>query len=523
MTAGARTIARAGLVVTAAFFVSRVLGWLRTVVLGVQFGAGAELDAFFAAFRIPDLIFQLVAAGALSSALIPIVAGLTEKGQDERAWRVVSTVTNLMLLGLLGLAVLVAVAAPVLVPAITPGFDVVGQARTAELTRIMLLSPVFLALGAVATSVLNARSAFGASSVAPLIYNVAIIAAALFLAPAIGIDGLAIGVVLGALGHFAIQLRPLLRGGFRYEPVLDLADPQARQALALMAPRALGLGASQFTFVVMNSLASTLSAGAISAFTIAFTLLQIPIGVIGVPLGIVVFPSMARELARGAVREYTALLTRSLRLLLYVMLPIAALAAITRRQVVTLLFAYGEFSAAAVELTANTFLFFLLGLAAHALIAVLARAFYARQDTRTPVLAALVAVAVDVVLGIVLLGPIGLSGLALAIAIGAWVETLLLIWALRRQVPTLDLGGVLRVFLEAGLAAALAGVLALATVYFLDSVIGPDPTKPLLLAQLVLAGSVFGVVYVATSLALRIPELPSIVGVMADLIRRPGR
>jgi putative peptidoglycan lipid II flippase len=290
-----------------------------------------------------------------------------------------------------------------------------------------------------------------------------------------------------------------------------------------MAPRAIGLGAAQFTFVVMNSLASIIGPGAISAFTFAFTLLQIPVGVIGVPLGVVVFPSMARELARGALAEYRSLLTRSLRLLLYVMLPIAALAAVTRRQIVTLLFGYGDFTRAAIELTANALLFFLIGLAAHALIAVLARAFYARQDTRTPVGAALVAVVVDIVLGIVLLGPIGLSGLALAIAIGAWVETGLLVFALRRHVPSIDLGGVLRVALEAGLASALSAALAVATVYFLDSVIGPEPAKLLLLAQVVLASAVFAASYVVASLALRIPELPSIVAVVADLLRRPGR
>jgi putative peptidoglycan lipid II flippase len=451
------------------------------------------------------------------------VAGLIETDDDARAWRVASTVTNLMLLGLLVLAVVVAVAAPVLVPVITPGFDVVGQARTIELTRIMVLSPVFLALGAVATSLLNAQRRFGAAAAAPLVYNLAIILGAVLFTPFIGLAGLALGVVLGAAGHLAIQLRPLLRTGYRYEPVLDVRDPQARQALTLMAPRALGLGASQFTFVAMNSLASGLGAGAITAFTMAFTLLQVPVGVIGVPLGVVVFPSMARELARGALGEYRDLLIRSLRLLLFVMLPIAALGAVLRRQVVSIVLEWGAFPRSAVELTANTLLFFLVGLAAHALIAVLARAFYARQDTRTPVAAAIVAVVVDVGLGIALVGAIGLSGLALAIAIGAWVETAILIALIRRQVPGLQLGGVARIALEAGIASIAAGAIALATVYTLDGLIGPDPGKLALLAQAILATATGGATFVGISLALRIPELPTIVAVMADLLRRPRR
>ena len=525
MTAAARpgralTLVRAGLIVTAAFFVSRVLGWVRVVVLSTTFGAGGELDTFFAAFRIPDLMFQLVAAGALGSAVIPIVAALVATDEEARAWRVVSTVTNLMLLVLLVLAVVVAVMAPLLVPAFTPGFDLVQTARTVELTRIMLLSPILLALGAMATSVLNARGRFAASAVAPIVYNLAIISGAVFLAPTLGVEGVAVGVVVGSFGHLAIQLWPLLRMGFRYEPVIDLADPRGRQALVLLVPRAIGLGVGQFTFIVATTLASTLGAGAITAFNIAFTLLQIPIGVLGVPLGTVMFPTLAREYALGAAEEYLRLLTRSLRLLLYVMLPIAGLLIVLRRQVVTVLFDYGRFDARAIDLTANTLLFFLLGLAAHASIAVLARAFYARQDTRTPVAAAILAVAVNTSLAVILAGPLGLSGIAIAIAIGAWSEAIVLLVLLWRRVPALPVGGIVRVLLEAGLATFVASAIALGTVYVVDGLIGPDPGKPALVVQMIVTGAVGTVAYLGLSLALRIPELPSIISVMSDLLRR---
>lgn len=516
-------IARAGLVVTSAFFLSRVLGWVRLVVIGTSFGATGELDAFFAAFRIPDLIFQLVAAGALSSALIPIVAGLLETDQDRRAWRVASTVTNLMMLALLVLAVIVAVAAPVLIPAITPGFDVVQTDRTIELTRVMLLSPVLLALGSVATSLLNAQNTFGAPAVAPLVYNVAIIFAAAFLAPQLGVEGLALGVVVGSLLHIAVQLPSLFRGGFRYEPEIHVADPEAREALLLMAPRAVGLGVSQLTFVVSTTLASGLATGSITAFNIAFTILQIPIGVIGVPLGVVVFPSLARQLAAGSVDAFTSLLTRSLRLLLYVMLPITGLAIVLRRPIVTLLFDYGKFDQRAIDLTASTLLYFLIGLAAHSLIAVLARAFYAARDTRTPVAAAILAVVVNVTLGILTVGSLGLAGLALAIAVGAWVETAVLVLVLRRRQPTLDVGGVVRAFAEAAAAALAASLVALGTLHVLDGVVGLAPGKVVLLAESTVTVAAGGLAYLAASLALRIPELPTIVGVVVDLVRRPRR
>jgi len=165
------TLARAGLIVTGAFFVSRILGWLRLVVISATFGATGELDAFLAAFRIPDLIFQLVAAGALASALIPVLAGFLATEEEARAWRVASTITNLMMALLLCLAVVVAITAPLLIPFITPGFDLVQTEQTVELTRIMLLSPILLALGAVATSILNASGRFAASAVAPSASN----------------------------------------------------------------------------------------------------------------------------------------------------------------------------------------------------------------------------------------------------------------------------------------------------------------------------------------------------------------
>jgi putative peptidoglycan lipid II flippase len=523
VTTNRNALVRAGLVVTTAFLASRVLGWVRVVVIGTTFGASSELDSFFAAFRIPDLIFQLVAAGALASALIPLLAGLIANDQQARAWRVASTVTNIMLLALVVLAVIVAIAAPVIIPAITPGFDLVSTERTIELTRLMLLSPILLAIGSVATSILNAQDRFAAAAVAPIVYNLAIIAGAIWLSPTLGVEGLAVGVVIGSLLHVLVQLRSLRDGGFRYEPVIDRADPAAREALLLMAPRAIGLGVSQLTFVVSTTLASGLAAGSITAFNIAFTILQIPIGVIGVPLGVVVFPSMSRELAKGAVTEYMVLVTRSLRLLLFVMLPLTTMGIVLRRDVVTILFNYGKFGGPAIDLTATTLLYFLLGLAAHSLIAVLARAFYAGRDTRTPVMAAILAVVVNVGLGIVLVGPVGLPGLAFAIAAGAWIEALVLLAVLRDRYPSLDLRSLFRVSVEAGVGSVAAAIAVLATVTALEGVVGTDPGKLGILFTMVVATLAGGAVYLGIALALRVPELPTIVAVMLDLVRRPRR
>lgn len=522
MTA-AGALARAGIIVSGAFLASRILGYVRLLVIGNTFGATADLDAFFAAFRIPDLIFQLVAAGALSSALVPIVSGLFTTDEEPRAWRVVSTVVNLMLIGLAVLALAFFILAPVIVPIITPGFAGAQLDKTIELTRIMLLSPIFLALGAVATSVLNAGGRFAAAAVAPIVYNLAIIGAAILLAPTLGVDGLALGVVAGALGHLLVQLGPLSQLGFRYAPRIDGSDPQARKALTLMAPRAIGLGASQITFIVVTSLATTLAVGAVSDFNFAFALLQIPLGIIGVPLGIVLLPTLSRDAAVGNEASFAGLLTRALRLLVYVMVPIAVLGAILRVPVVEILYGSGKIGPDDLELIGVTLTAFLVGLTAHAMIAVQARAFYARQDTVTPVAAAVGAVAINCTLAIVLVGPLGLPGIALAIAIAAWIEAGVLLVILDRRLPAFRLVGLGRVGIEAIVGSAVAGVVAVGGLGLVDGMLGPEPGRLILVVEVVVVSLVFGAVYAVLSVVLRIPELPSIVGVMADVLRRPIR
>jgi putative peptidoglycan lipid II flippase len=515
-------LARAGLVVSGAFLVSRVLGWVRLVVIARAVPIEQQ-DAFYAAFRIPDLIFQLVAAGALSSALIPIVSGLLEREAHAHAWRVVSTVINLMLIALGVLAALLFLLAPLLMRVITPGFEGEQLERTIGLTRIMLLSPIFLAMGAVATSVLNAGGRFAASAVAPIIYNLAIIGGALILAPTMGVEGLAIAVVGGSLGHLLVQLAPLRRLGFRYEPHIHRGDPEARRALVLMAPRALGLGASQVTFIVVTALASTLAVGAVADFNIAFTLLQIPIGVIGVPLGIVLLPSLSRDAAVGREPAFASLLTRALRLILYVMIPIAGLTAVLRQEVVDVLFGGGQIGEGDLALIAETLLWFLIGLAAHALIAVLARAFYARQDTLTPVLVAVAAVVANTTLAVVLVGPLGLGGIALAIALAAWMEALVLLVILWTRVDGLRLADLSRVGFQAIVGTVVAGALAFGTAAVIGRAIEPDPSVVLLILDIAVVTAIFAAAYATVSIVLRIPELASIVEVMADLIRRPLR
>lgn len=518
-----RSLARAGLIVTGAFLVARALGWVRLVVIAATFNVSGQLDTFFAAFRVPDLIFQLVAAGALSSALIPVLSGLLATDEESRAWRVASTVANVMLGILVVLALIVLATTPQIIEVVTPGFTPAQQAQTVDLTRIMLASPILLALGSLATSLLNSKGRFAAAAAAPIVYNLAIIGGAIFLAPTFGVAGLAIGVVAGSLCHLAIQALPLHRIGFRWTPRIDLGDPSARQALLLMIPRAIGLGASQLTFLVATSLATTIAVGAVSAFSFGFSVFQIPIGVIGIPIGVVMLPSLSRELALGETARYVSLVSRALRLILWVMLPLAGLTIVLRTEIVTLLFGYGKFDARGVELTASVLVFMSLALASESLIAILARAFYANLDTLTPVLAAVLAVVINVSLAILLAPRLELAGIGLAIAVGSWAEVAVLMLVLRRRIGGFDLADVARLGGVALGCAIVATVVAWAAMNGVERIVGPNPHRPVLFIELGLVTGLAGLVYLGLSRALRIPELGTIVRLMSDALRRPAR
>jgi putative peptidoglycan lipid II flippase len=505
--------------VAGAFFLSRVLGWVRLVVITNEFGAGVQLDAYFAAFRLPDTIFQLVAAGALSSAMIPVLAGLFAREEEQRAWRVVSTVLNLVLVALLIAAAVVAIFAPQIVPLITPGFDAVGTELTVRLTRIMLISPALLAVGAVASAVLNARGRFAAAASAPSLYNIAIIGGALFLGPSLGVEGLAIGVVIGSLLHLGVQIVPMLRERFRLSFEIDLSDPPARQVLALMIPRALGLGANQITFIIATTLATGVGLGAVTAYNVAWTVVQIPLGVIGFPLGVVLLPSLSRAIAEGSTRDFGALVVRSLRLLLWVMLFLTALGIVLRRQGVTLLFGYG-LDEHAISLTADTVSFLLLGLAGHSLVVILTRAFYSGHDTRTPVFTALLDMVVFAVVAVATTGSMGLSGIGLGLSAGGWAEAGALALLLWRRMPGLGLETLLRPLVLFVVGAILAGLATLVVVRLTDPMIGASPGKLALLLQALLAAGVGTVVYGVYSLVLRIPELEESIRILRSMFRR---
>ena len=515
-----RVLVTASLILTVAALASRLLGWIRLLVIGSQFGASRELDAYFAAFRIPDAIFQLVVAGALSAALIPVFQSYRARGQDAEAWQLASSVINLVLIALAGLSLLMAIFAPLFVPIVAPGFDAPTTELTVRMTRIMLLSPVLIGMGAVVTGILNSYQQFTVPAIAPLLYNLAIIGAAIFLAPIMGVEGLAVGVAIGSMAHLVVQLPNLARVGQRYDLTIGLGHPGVRRVALLMGPRMLGLAAGQLNFLVSTVLASGLPEGSLTAYNYAFQLSQIPVGVVGVSIAVALFPTLSQDAALGRIGEIRRQVANAVRVLVFVAAPLTAIMIVLREPLTSVFYQYGLFSQAATERTASTLLFFAIGLVGHIVVHVLTRAFYAMQDTRTPVAWAIVAVVVNVPLMVTLVGPMGVEGLALALSIASVLEVLGLVWSLHRRIESVEEAALLRSLGRAAVAAVSAGLLMLGALTvveasmsaFLDNSVG----RLVILLALSAAGLA---IFLLVAAALRSPELEQ----LRRLLRRRGR
>lgn len=456
-----RRLAGATLLVGGAFALSRVLGLVRNQAIAAQFPPGADLDAYFAAFNLPDLLFLLIIGGAVGSAFIPVFSAMMERGRTAAAWRLASTLINAsvvaLALGGIGLGFL----APWLVGGLlVPQWSPAKQAQTVELMRIMLLSPLFLGLGGWAQGILNARHSFTLPALAPIAYNGAIIAGALLLAPRWGIEGVAAGVVIGAALHFLVQVPGLLRVGMQYRPFhFDRHDEGAGAVARLMGPRIAGQAAFQANILAMTNIASSLhNDGQYAALNYAYALMLLPHGVLAMSLATVLFPTMTAQVGRGDLAAMRATLAGGLRTLIFLALPAAGLLGLFARPVVGLLFEFGAFHQGDTELVAAPLAILAGGLPAYVVVELATRGFYALQDTRTPVLVSAYTVALNIALMIGMVGGLHTDhiGLALSLALSTTVEMIGLLWFLNRKLPGLFDRAFLR---AAGLSALGAGIM----------------------------------------------------------------
>jgi putative peptidoglycan lipid II flippase len=442
-------IARAAGTVMFAFIISNLVGLARGIVITRAFGTSFEFDSFNAANRIVEMLFNLVAGGALGSAFIPMFTSFLAKEDREGAWRLASGVTNLVMLALVIISVLAWVFAPQIVGdglfLLVPGSDPVQEALTVQLFRIMLPSVILFGISGLVMGILNAHQNFLIPSIAPALYSLGMIAGTLFLPEAWGIQRLALGVVLGAFLHLAIKLPVMWRLPARaYHAYLGLKDRAVVEVFKLMGPRLLGVAVVQMNFIVNTIIALGQPEGSVSAITLAFSLMLMPQMAVAQSAAIASLPTFSAQVALGRIDEMRRSLASTLRAIILLSLPAGVGLVLLRYPLVQLLYQRGEFTARSTELVAWALLWYAAGLVGHALVEILSRAFYALHDTRTPVTVGVITMGLNIVLSLAFsawfsqLGWMPHGGLALANSVATGLESIALVFLIRKKMGGLE-------------------------------------------------------------------------------------
>lgn len=501
-----------------AFVISNLAGLVRQILVANAFGTGAEMEAFNAANRVAETLFNLVAGGALASAFIPTFTGLLTREDRRGAWQLVSGVTNLALLILTLAAALTAIFAPQIVRHIlAPGFsaDPAKEALTVSLMRVMLPSAVIFGISGLVMGVLNSHQVFFLPALTPSMYQLGMIFGVVVLSPRMGIYGLAWGAVIGAGLHLLLQVPSLLRLGGRYYPTLGLKLASVREVARLMGPRLLGVSVVQLNFWVNISLASLQPEGSIPGILFAFTLMLMPQAAIAQSIAIAAMPTFSAQVARGRLDQMRASLAASLRGVLLLSVPASLGLMILRKPLIVLLYQRGEFNQRSTELVAWALLWYAAGLVGHSVVEILARAFYSLHDTKTPVLVGAAAMSLNVAFSVAFsalflrVGWAPHGGLALANSLATALEMAVLMVLMRRRLGGLEGQDILIGTLKAA-AAALAMSLGL---WFWMSQTSSQPAWVVVAGGLAIGAGVYG----SAVLALRVREAR---GLIQTLLRR---
>lgn len=512
-----KTIVGAAAIVGILSFASRVLGFVRDRVLLGEFGAGDTLDAYYAAFKLPDLLFGLLVIGSLSAGFIPIFVRYYQTEKDPaRAWAFANNTLNVLAATMALLSVVLFVFAEPLSALIAPGFAGHKQAMVADMTRVMLLAQFLLAGSVVFGSVLQGLRRFVLFSIAPIFYNLGIILGAVTLTDRLGPIGLAWGVVIGAAFHLVVQAVGAVTAGYRWAPAFDWNGRDMREIVRLTGPRMLGIAVTQINFVILTVIATTLAAGSVTLFQVAYNIQFFPVGIFGVSYAIAVFPQFVSDAEKTDRRAFVSTFSNAVRQVLFFMVPMMVLFLILRAQIVRVVAGAGPFDWSSTILTADTLAFFTLSFVAQALIFILSRAFFAYRDTMTPLAAGLVAALLSLVSALWFTQSFGVVGLAMAFSLSSIVNLALLWVPLRQRVGSLDEARIVRslfTITTAGLACAVAAQ----TVKPIMASLVPIDTFLAVLGQGMVSGTAGLVAYVAISAILRSEEL---VDVSSGLRRR---
>lgn len=433
-----KTIVKAASFMMIATLLARLLGLVRDMVFYTWFGRSHVTDAYNAAFSIPDLIYMLLVGGALSSAFIPVFSSYLACDKEEDAWRTASIVFNYIMLGLLALIILAEIYTRPLMLVLVPDLPPAEITLAVTLTRVMFIQTVFMALSGICMGILNSKNHFFAPAIGSILYNVGIIVVGLALAQVWGIMAFSIGVVVGSILNLLIQIPFLLKAGLKYYPSFNYHDPGFKKIMTLMVPVLMGLSVTQINLFVTQNLASGLAEGSISALRLAQRIIQLPIGIFGIPIAMAVFPTMNALVARNEISVFKRTFSLGLRAIFLITIPAGVGLIALREPVIQLLFQQGKFTAADTVSTGLPLLFYCFGLFAYSGIQLLDRVFYSLQDTLTPMLLGIASIAINIIFSILLVDYMQDRGLALAYSLAGILNLLMLIGILKWRLASID-------------------------------------------------------------------------------------
>jgi putative peptidoglycan lipid II flippase len=423
------SVGEASFILMVSFFLSAALGAVRQILFNAQFGVSQQANAYYAAFRLPDTLFSLIAGGALSSAMIPVLLNARQKEGEASGWRLISVVLTLLLLVFVGIILAVEIFTPTLVThLLAPGFDVDTSTLTVTLTRIMLIQPIILLLGSVATAVLNSRNQFLLTGLSIVSHNVTLILSILALKafPALGIFAPTVGVIAGAILQTAI-LAPGLRGdGYRVSLLFDFADRHLREVVRLLIPNGLAVSVNYAGFIVDTAFATRAAdAASLAAIYNAFLLVGLPIALLGQAIGQAAFPRLAAQAEAENWTEMRKILLRSLSAAIGLAIPAVAALLLLGRPTIRILFEHGEFTHAAGDLTYHVLVAYAIGLPAYVATEVITRGLISLRDTRTPLFTNSGQLILRIVLISILLNNLGAVAIPAAFAISCTLEAMI--------------------------------------------------------------------------------------------------
>lgn len=433
---GENSVRAASIILIITLALSNILGLIRDRFLTKNI-ATSDLDIYYASFRIPDLIFNLLILGAITSAFIPIFTDYVSKKELKEGYKVTNTLINIAVLFMIISAIILGIFMPNIIPLIVPKFDSDRMQEAVKYSRLIMLTPIFFSISYIIGGVLNSFKRFVAYAFAPLVYNVAIIFGAAFLAPKYGLSAVIYCVIAGSFLHLVVQLPSAMKLGFRFQNVFAWRHKDIKRIVRLMIPRTIGMGINQIMFIVFTAIASSLVAGSIAAFELSNNIMTMPVVVFGTSFATAVFPTLTAKIAEGDESGFSFYLNRSVRSIAFLLIPSSIILILLRAQIVRLILGSGKFDWDDTRRTALTLGLFSISLLAQGLIPILARAFYALKNTRTPMYISIVAAIISISFAYPLARSHGVAGLALAFSIGSFINVFILYHYLQKIYPAL--------------------------------------------------------------------------------------